>query len=326
MVLLPRSADDSDQAVLMCTVCAGWGTSQLNVSTSLGVPNTVLSQPSLKDDNYSSAIPSASHTESMFQGLQAADNLGYYGYPFFPQRQVTVSEEWAEYLNPSVSGLNTTVFHHLMTSGSAVLGDAQVASIALTSLVANGLANIGSDTHIQGNLKSTTNPDGSAGIDGEYWFSGKGNVFTVDPIESKNWVKFHVESTVEGYAYNTSGAASKVAICFLVLYCVVAMTHTLYAVVSGISSTCWESIGEVTALAMNSTPTTILRNTCAGISELKIFKLPVRVLAIRDDEGDAEHLELVFGNVDEKSVENKMIKKNRVYGTMAAQAEHRKDL
>lgn len=84
----------------------------------------------------------------------------------------------------------------------------------------------------------------------------------------------------------------------------------------GISSTCWDSIGEVTALAMNSTPTTLLKNTCAGIMELHIFQLPVRVLAIRDTEGDGEHLELVFGNLDEKDLIGTPIKQNRVYGTL----------
>lgn len=67
---------------------------------------------------------------------------------------------------------------------------------------------------------------------------------------------------------------------------------------------------------MNSTPTTLLKNTCAGIMELSIFKLPVRVIAIRDDEGDGEHLELVFGNLDEKDVRGTPIKPNRVYGTL----------
>lgn len=85
---------------------------------------------------------------------------------------------------------------------------------------------------------------------------------------------------------------------------------------AGISSTCWDSIGEVMALAMNSSPTTLLKNTCAGIMELDIFKLPVRVLAIRDDEGDGEHLELVFGNKDEKDTTGTPIKPNRVYGTL----------
>lgn len=72
---------------------------------------------------------------------------------------------------------------------------------------------------------------------------------------------------------------------------------------------------------MNSTPTVLLKNTCAGIMELNIFKLPVRVLAMQDAEGDGEHLELVFGNADEKDARGTPIQPNRVYGTMPKMAE-----
>lgn len=68
-------------------------------------------------------------------------------------------------------------------------------------------------------------------------------------------------------------------------------------------------------MPVNSSPTAALRNTCAGITELHIFKLPVRVLAMADEEGEGERLELVFGNVDEKTEKN-AIRPNRIYGTM----------
>ena len=130
-------------------------------------------------------------------------------------------------------------------------------------------------------------------------------------------MKLCVSSTFEGYAYNTRGATPKVAICFLLAYYIVAVIHILYAGITGISSTYWDSIGKVTALAVNSTPTALLRNICAGITELDIFNIPVRFLAMRDDEqGDGEHLELVFGEVDEKTVEHKTLQANRVHGTM----------
>ena len=64
---------------------------------------------------------------------------------------------------------------------------------------------------------------------------------------------------------------------------------------------------------MNSTPTKALRNTCAGITELHIFQLPVRIFARPDDEGDGEHLELVFGD---KETDGRPIQANRAYGTM----------
>ena len=75
---------------------------------------------------------------------------------------------------------------------------------------------------------------------------------------------------------------------------------------------------------MNSTPTALLKNTCAGIMELNIFKLPVRVLAVRDGEGDGEHLELVFGNLDEKDARGTLIQPNRVYGTLPKMAKGKK--
>ena len=82
----------------------------------------------------------------------------------------------------------------------------------------------------------------------------------------------------------------------------------------------------MTALAMNSTPTAALRNTCAGITELHIFKLPVRVLAANDEEGEGEHLELVFGNVDQEQIRDNNIKVNLAYGTMPCSARERKKI
>lgn len=61
----------------------------------------------------------------------------------------------------------------------------------------------------------------------------RGDMFTVDPEESKNWVKLRVDSTINGYAYNIRGVSSKVAISFLLAYCVLALSHILYAAISG---------------------------------------------------------------------------------------------
>ena len=159
-------------------------------------------------------------------------------------------------------------------------------------------------------------------LDGDRWFNGKGDAFDVDPAQG--WVKLRVFSAFEGFSYNTRGTTPKIAICILLTYCVVAFAHVLYSGFTGVSSTCWDSIGEVTALAVNSQPTILLRNTCAGITELNIFKLPVRVLAIRDNEqGDGEHLELVFGDMGEKTTQHTTIKANRVYGTIPSLASEK---
>ena len=62
---------------------------------------------------------------------------------------------------------------------------------------------------------------------------------------------------------------------------------------------------------MNSAPTSLLRNTSAGIMEPNIYKLPARIVAKPDDGGEGEHLELVLGDhMEEKSVEENPIEKS----------------
>ena len=321
VILLPRSAQNATQEVFMCSNGAGWGLSMMNYTAPINADSApIVSQIDLKSvSNTSKSGPQIAN--KYFWGTTSAEQLShkqnsFYYYPAFPQRPVVVTEDWARYLNPSIEYLNTTVINVLMGL-NGIVDERTNAETMLAALVANGLARIGSASQLQGTVKQTTEPDGSTGYDGNYWFAGKGNnVFQVDPEESKDWVRFRVSSKIEGYAYNTQGTTIKLAIGLLIAYCVTAIAHIIYAGISGISSTCWDSIGEVTALAMNSTPTAALRNTCAGITELHIFKLPVRVLAFRDAEGDGEHLELVFGKLDEKTFESRTIKANRAYGTM----------
>lgn len=310
IVLLPSKEEDSTQQIVVCNLGAGWGTSKLNTSTFGGVPQIVSSETRVKPpkDNGDDGTPTAED--------DAFAARGFFILPTFPQRTLTVTEEWASYLNPSIPSINTTLFHHLMASNITSIRVTTNVKIILAGLLANGLSGIGSASKIQGTIKKVERPDGSLSVDGNYWLFGKGDMFEVDEKDSRDWVKLHVSSVFQGYAYNTRGVIPKFAICLLLLYCAFAIAHTFYAGISGISSTCWDSIAEVTALAVNSPPTTALRNTCAGITEFGIFKLPVRILTMRDEEGDGEHLELVFGSVDEKSVEHRVIKPNRVYGTM----------
>ena len=312
VVLLPRTLDNATQDMLVCNLGAGWGTSKINMSTFAAEAQTVLSEVGLGFRDLTPGYSAGPSSEEY-----AIGDRGWFSLPQFPQRPIIVTEDWAQYLNPYLSDSNTTVFHHLMTSQLLRPGPAISARIILAGLLANGLAKIGSTSRLQGTMKTAVQVDGSVGLDGNPWFSGKGDAFIVDPVESTDWVKLRVHSIYEGYAYNTTGATPKVAICFLLAYCVFALAHILYPGITGISSTCWDSIGEVTALAINSAPSVLLRNTCAGITELNIYKIPVRVLALPDNENiDGEHLELVFGNLEEKSIQHRVIRENRVYGTM----------
>ena len=330
VILTPRSPQNITQELLVCSIGAGWGSSTMNTSTSEGSAGPVLSQVDTQAvrkylRNYSSPGQPWYLAHSNAEELNSIRERFYFS-PIFPERSVTVTKDWADFLNPSIDHLNTTIFNSLMGIDTGMRPNHQ-AELILAEMMANGLARIGSTSQLQGTVKQVAEPDQSIGLDGNYWFAGKGNnVFQVDPGESatKDWIKFRVSTTVNGYAYNTHGTITRLAISLLLIYCLVTIAHFIYAGALAISSTCWDCIAEVTALAINSTPTAALRNTCAGITELNVFKLPVRVLAFRDVEGDGEHLELVFGKLDEKALENKTIKANRVYGTMFDMKAHEK--
>ena len=88
-------------------------------------------------------------------------------------------------LNPSIPSLNTTLFHHLMASNITSVRTATSVKKVLASLLAIGLSGLGSTSTLQGTIKQVTKPDGSSSIDGDYWFSGKGNIFELTPATAK---------------------------------------------------------------------------------------------------------------------------------------------
>ncbi|KAG7008901.1 hypothetical protein G7Y79_00004g014850 [Physcia stellaris] len=327
VISLPRNESNTTQDIIVCNLSAAWGPSQLSVQTVDGGLSAVSSKRGVESkDIYQPASIKQTFTPTS-QEKTIGGTWANYELSSIPMEQVVIHESWAKYLNPLVENFNTTLINVLLRQkvDDCLAVPTYTAQYALAGLIVNGMSRIGEGSRLQGDVRAD-GPNGDGGLDGDYWLSGKGNVFNVSPEESINWTKFHVESTLEGYAYNTLTTPPKLAIAVLAVYCALALAHVIYAAITanpghhsvlGISSTCWDSIAEVTALAMNSTPTSALRNTCAGISELGIFKLPVRVLAARDVEGEGEHLELSFGNVEEDAMAEEAVKVNRAYGTMA---------
>ncbi|KAL8722012.1 MAG: hypothetical protein Q9181_007583 [Wetmoreana brouardii] len=312
-VLLPKVDKSPEQDLILCNLAAGWGPASLTLHSRAGGIGSVSDR--IRSGNITSGpnVPiSLSNIPSAEGDSDTPDWFGFH-YPYFPERVINISDTWAQYLNPVVENLNTSLIHLLMQQQIYPSYQYVSASGILSMLIVNGLARTGWDSVLQGDVK-TVGPNGAGGLDGNYWLSSKGDVFNVDP--SQDWVTFRVESTLKGYAYNTLTAPPRIAIAILSAYCLLVIGHTLYCGITGISSNCWDTIAEVTALAMNSQPTTALRNTCAGISELHIFKLPVRVLVSNDEEGEGEHLELVFGKVDKEKMKERTIVANRTYGTL----------
>ncbi|KAL8961291.1 MAG: hypothetical protein Q9193_002135 [Seirophora villosa] len=276
-ILLPRSEQDPVQEVVLCNIAAGWGRSSLVASSNLKVSGGGMTSTFQEGQNLK-AVEAQSTTDQFGNAFHYLD---------LPRRLINISASWAQYIDPLIQGRNTSLLDMLIQE-TKIQGE-QPTSIPdiIVMLFVNGLAKTAWSSTLQGELK-----------------------------KSQDWVTFRVDSTLDGYAYNVMTTPPKIAIAILTAYVLLVVGHTLYSGITGISSNCWDTIAEVTALAVNSTPTAALRNTCAGISEFHIFKLPVRILVSKDEEGEGEHLELVFGRTDEEKVQERTIKANRTYGTL----------
>jgi len=286
-----------------CYISSGWGISNVTGSSDVSSPSYIT-----KGSDFSAPPYQEQGSSYVFQD-----------YPLTPTR---VTAEWANYLNPLVVELNTTVINILCSADHVCQLD-----LTLALMITNGLALTGGSRGLERNISWATIGD-TYGADGRKWFRGE-DIFTVDPVGSEHWAKLEVNTQVVGLVYATRGLPIKLAIVILAMYIVVASVHFIYTCVSGFSSTSWHSISEVTALAVNSPPTEDLQGTCAGIEKIGIFRIPVRILAARGNsdvtETEAvlqdvpkkeEHLELVFGDVDRKVAARYRIIANEKYGTL----------
>ena len=221
----------------MCNFAAAWGTVSLQMDTAEDTPDDRVSSKIVKDSDQAYGSSPAPNT-IVLVSEDIPDDLDW-DYPLYPQRPISIAEEWAQSLDPVVQSANKTVFQLIMQEHFDIQGPNSIwaftasLKLALTLMISNGLGRVSFNSTLQGNPKSITSPDGKSWIDGNYWLSGRGNVFTVDPEDAKNWVKFHVDSKLQGYAYNTQTVPPRLAIAVMIAYCIIALSHLLYSSITG---------------------------------------------------------------------------------------------
>ncbi|KAI9864753.1 MAG: hypothetical protein M1824_004660 [Vezdaea acicularis] len=230
-------------------------------------------------------------------------------------KRVIIGPDWAQYLNPIDPTTNKSTFNTL--AAEAGIGTNQPITVAtpviveslLALMITNGLSRVGYNSTIQGDLKPEL-------VWEEQFLPASGKVFgygqhayEIDPELRKGYMPLQLTVTVRGYAYGTNGAAIITSLVVLLTYSALAIAHSIWIICfSRMSSNSWETISEVTALAMNSPPTSALRNTCAGISTIQTFSQRVRILAVSD------HLEMAFVDHDDSEIGGTAVEPNRYYG------------
>lgn len=237
--------------------------------------------------------------------------------------RIRLSPQWAKYLNPRTSNTNQTALEDLITASGFwpthpvnhrfPRDFTSVVELGLSMMVSNGLSNLVPNVEIQGRRPADMGcvpawidplmPRKQAMGRGE--LGPGGMLWDMSGIDTTNMTKFTMSVTVNGYAYSLGGATSIAAIIVLLIYCLLVIAHTVYVCFNSRSSSSWESISEIVALAMQSRATEYLRNTGPGISTKDIFRSPVQIRDV------GQRVELTFVDTSDGS---RTIQENKEYG------------
>lgn len=160
------------------------------------------------------------------------------------------------------------------------------------SLLAAGMARTGTIQYIEGSA-----------------YPLLGSSYSTIPVWSQDGQsQISMQIKVEGLAYSMQGIPINLAITILAIYCIFAVAHIFYASFWGLSSNSWDSIGELTALVINSNRTTVLDHTSAGINTMHTYRQPMRICV-----SDGDHLEMVFSEDDKANRDLSAVKRNFAY-------------
>ena len=250
---------------------------------------------------------------------------------------IFIEPAWAAFLNPTVSSDNSSAFQHMMQAagilddGFAVDPKSMVYAIeSLFSLsVVNGLARQNFSAGFSGTLLGNINgldlvsypnlsTDEAEDNNWEcdecckhllplgYKMGYGGNAFNITENEKNTSTKFTMRAGAQGFAFNRKGSAAKVAMVAIFLYMCIALSHFLYTIFwSGKSSSSWDSIAELVALAIGSDPSEALKNTGAGNNTGGTFEQRTQVI----DKGGC--LQLAVGD---PSGHDETVEPNKQYG------------
>ena len=243
----------------------------------------------------------ASHINPSSLWMPAGTDATYGGGNSWPV--ISIEPQWAALLNPQAEHTNSTVFHLLATAAGLLNvhdlpspDTGYLIESILATMIVNGLARRHYMHGVVGDLnewdfESELPTCGSwckqmMPIHGP--MGAGGSVYTLDDAAKRNATKFTMYAEAIGYAYSPKGTTTILSIGVLLVYSCIVLTHWFYTIWVKETSSSWQSSSEVAALAMNSRPTEVLRNTGAGVETSKIFRQRIRIVSV------GEQVELSF--------------------------------
>ena len=125
------------------------------------------------------------------------------------------------------------------------------------------------------------------------------------PPADSDYVKLRMRVEVVGYAWYASGFSDYLATTVVVVYMLMALAHTSWVLTKGVTSSSWDTVTELLALALRSPKCDALRGSGAGIERLGTYGRITRLRAIEDGQGerlvlviDGEQVARVYKHVD----------------------------
>ena len=125
------------------------------------------------------------------------------------------------------------------------------------------------------------------------------------PASGPKYVTLRMRVQVLGYAWYAryaSGFSEYFAITVVVVYMLIALVHTVWVVSTGVTSSSWDTVTELLALALQSPVSKALKGSGAGIERLgtyqRLMKLRVReegqeekVILVVDEDGNDTNIQ-----------------------------------
>ena len=222
------------------------------------------------------------------------------------EEPIDISLEWASALNVPVADSPLTTIETLLNntsgkfcdfSGPDDLGyleelhtveyiDKTNLAAILAVLTVDGLARVGLNYDLYVPTNSTIlgcalcDPAYPSGDACDLCGNGKYSAIS----NSANWTSWKIDYYQYEYGYGITNITTRIAITVLILYRLIAIAATINIIVRNCNSSSWSSLGELLALATNSPPSAVLRNTGAGIGRLNTWKEVVRVRATEEEQ------------------------------------------
>lgn len=109
--------------------------------------------------------------------------------------------------------------------------------------------------------------------------------------DKHNTSAFKYTTILYGYGYSSTTVSVQLAMTVIIAYCVITVAYIAYVLVTGSTSTAWNSAIELVGLALQSKRPDHLGNIAVGLDSIKTFKEGVGIRVNQDDE-----LELVFAH------------------------------